>query len=101
MKSTILILLIAFLVFQFPGFGEAQQIITKNDAKSKVITFGNSKICVTLDYNQKCNISCLEVNGQKVVEGRSGIFTQIKALNKTYSTLNLYAFPKLRSPIIW
>ena len=44
---------------------------------------------------KKCNISCLEVNGQKVVEGTAGIFNQIKALNKTYSTLYLDSSPKV------
>jgi hypothetical protein len=95
MKSTILISLIAFLVFQFPNLGEAQQLVTKNDTKNKVIVFGNSKIKITIDYNQKCNISCLEINGEKVIEGSSGIFTQIKALNKTYSSLNLDSFPEV------
>jgi hypothetical protein len=91
MKSSRLISLIIFLVFQITISGKAQQIITKNDAKNKVIVFGNSMINITIDYNQKCNISCLGVNGQKVVEGTSGIFAQIKALNKTFSSLFLFA----------
>ena len=95
MKSTLLISLLFFLVFQITASGQTQQIVTKNDIKNKVITFGNSKIRITIDYNQKCNISCLEVNGQKVIEGPSGIFTQIKALNKTYSSLHLDASPKV------
>ena len=93
MKTTFLISLIALFVFQFPNVGNAQQTVIKNDTKNKVIVFGNSKINITLDYNQKCNISCLEVNKQKVIEGTSGIFTQIKALNKTYSTLHLDSSP--------
>jgi len=95
MRSISLTLLFIFLVFQNNVSAQAQQIVTKNDTKNKVITFGNSKIRITLDYDQKCNISCLEVNGQKVIEGPSGIFTQIKALNKTYSTLHLDASPKV------
>ena len=93
MKATILISLIALFVFHFPG--QAHQLVTNNDTKNKLIVFGNSKIKITIDYNQKCNISCLEVNGQKVIEGPSGIFTQIKTLNKTYSTLHLDASPKV------
>jgi hypothetical protein len=95
MKAVSLILLITFLVFQFPCSGHAQQLPTKNDTKNKVIVFGNSKIKITIDYNQKCNISCLEVNGEKVIEGSSGIFTEIKALNKTYSSLHLDSSPKV------
>jgi len=93
MKSTLLISLIIFLFFQFTAAGQAQQMVAKNDTKNKVITFGNNKINITLDYNQKCTISCLEVNGEKVIEGTSGIFTQIKALNEIFSTLYLNASP--------
>ena len=67
-KATSLIFLIAHMVFQFPIFGQAQQLVTKNDIKNKRVVFGNNKIIITIDYNQKCNISCLEVNGQKVIE---------------------------------
>jgi len=92
MKSTGLII---FLFFHLIASLQAQQTVTKNDTKSKVITFGNSKISITLDYNQKCNVTCLEVNKQKVIEGQSGIFSQVKAFNKTYSSLHLNVSPKV------
>ena len=95
MKSILPISLFFFLVFQVTTSVQAQQTVTKNDTKNKVITFGNSKINITLDYNQKCNISCLEVNKQKVIEGQAGIFSQIKAFNKTYSSLHLDTSPKV------
>ena len=95
MKTRAFIFLIFSLIFLFPGIGYTQQLVTKNDTKNEEVIFGNNKIRITLDYHQKCNISCLEVNGQKVIEGASGIFTQIKALQKTYSTLHLDASPKV------
>jgi hypothetical protein len=70
-------------------------VFTKNDSKNKVVVFGNSKISITLDYNQKCNIAYLEINGEKVIEGSSGIYSQIKAYNKTYSTLDLESSPQV------
>lgn len=87
--------LITLFVLQIVSFSYAQQYVTKNDTENKVVVFGNSKIKITLEYNQRCNISCLEVNGQKVVEGSSGIYSQIKAFGKTYSTLHLDSSPKV------
>lgn len=97
MKANSLVLLIALIVFQFPNPGQAQQLVTKNDIKNKVVVFGNSKLIITINYNQGCNISCLEVNGQKVIEGTSGIFTQIKTLSKTYSSLYLDSSPEVET----
>jgi hypothetical protein len=92
MKSTVLIII---LFFQIIASLQAQQTVIKNDIKNKVIAFGNSKINITIDYNQKCNISCVEVNKQKVIEGQSGIFSQFKAFNKIYSSLHMEASPKI------
>jgi len=97
MKAYSLVLLIVLIVFQFPNPGQAQQLVTKNDIQNKVVVFGNSKIIITIDYNQKCNISCLEVNGQKVIEGISGIFTRIRAFDKIYSTLKMDSSPEVET----
>ncbi len=97
MKRFLSIFLTAFSVFYFSSLGHAQQLVIKNDVQNKILVFGNNKIKITLDYKQKCNISCLEVNGQKVIEGASGIFSQIKAFNKTYSTLHLDTSPKVET----
>lgn len=74
---------------------KAQSNFTRNDVENKVVTFGNSKIKITLDYNSKCNISSLNINGQKVIEGSAGIFSEIKTGGQTYSTLHLKASPKV------
>lgn len=74
---------------------EAQQSFTRNDVKNKVVTFGNRKIKITLDYNNKCHISSLDINGQKVIEGAAGIFSEIKTAAQPYSTLQLKASPKV------
>ncbi len=74
----------------------AGNISIKNNSLDKVITFGNSKILITLDYNRKCNISALNVNGQNVISGPAGIFSEIKTVTNTYSTLKLTSVPAIK-----
>jgi hypothetical protein len=74
----------------------AGDIVIKNNLLEKVIIFGNGKIMITLDYNRKCNISGLEVNGQPVISGTAGIFSVIKTSANTYSTLKLISDPTVR-----
>lgn len=82
------------ILFLFIGeFCNAGDIVINNNSSIKVITFGNARIMITLDYNGKCNISGLNVNGQSVISGPAGIFSSIRTATSTYSTLNLTAVP--------
>jgi hypothetical protein len=74
----------------------AGNIVIKNNVTDKVVTFGNSKITITLDYNGKCTISTLNVNGQSVISGPAGIYSAITTSSATYSTLTLTADPILK-----
>ncbi|MDP4185664.1 MAG: hypothetical protein Q8862_10955 [Bacteroidota bacterium] len=74
-------------------FCNAGSIIIKNNLQDKVITFGNGKIMIVLDYNGKCDISGLNVNGQSVISGPAGIFSSIRTSSNTYSTLKLSSVP--------
>ena len=74
----------------------AENIIIKNNQIDKVVTFGNSKLMLTLDYNGKCNISELKVNGQSVISGSSGVFSEIRTSTNTFSTLNLLSIPTIK-----
>jgi hypothetical protein len=58
----------------------AGSIVVKNNVSEKVITFGNDKLMLSLDYNGKCAISGLNVNGQNVISDPAGIFSEIKYL---------------------
>ena len=87
--SIILLLLIS-------SFCNAGDIVINNNTVDKVITFGNNKIMITLDYNGKCNISVLEVNGQSVISEPSGIFSAIKTSTGTYSTLKISSVPAIK-----
>jgi len=85
------------IIFLFTGiFCYAGDIVIKNNPLDKVIIFGNSKITITLDYNGKCNISGLNVNGQSVISGPTGIFSAIKTSTDTYSTLKLTSVPTIK-----
>ena len=86
-------LLIIFL-FTF-AVCNARDIITKNNTPDKVLTFGNSTIMLTLDYNRKCNISELKVNRQVVISGGAGIFSEIKTPVDTFTTLKLKSAPEV------
>ncbi|MGB8316694.1 MAG: hypothetical protein WCE54_01120, partial [Ignavibacteriaceae bacterium] len=74
----------------------AANLIINNNSSAKVITFGNSRIMITLDYNQKCNISELRVNGQVVISGPEGIFSEIETLHNTFNTLKLNSVPEIK-----
>ncbi len=87
--------LLVFLLACCTPFNESYAQPIKNDLKNKSLTFGNNKIKLVLDYNQKCNISSLIVNGQKVIEGAAGIFSEIRTTAYKYSTLQLKVSPKV------
>ena len=88
-----LFLFSAILFIKMSGVCIAQAIKIKNDINDKKIVFGNEKIKLTLDYNQTANISLLVVNGQKVIEGAAGIYSQIKTKDTLYSTRHLSTDP--------
>jgi hypothetical protein len=84
-------------ILLFTGvFCKAGDITIKNNVQDKVIIFGNDKIIITLDYNGKCNISGLNVNGQSVISGPAGVFSEIRTFKSKYSTLNLISIPPIQ-----
>ncbi len=85
------------LIFIFTSMVcNAGGIVIKNNVMDKVIVFGNKEIMITLDYNEKCNISELNINGQTVISGPDGIFSEFKTSTNTYSTLNLTSLPEVK-----
>jgi hypothetical protein len=86
--------IIVLFLFAF-NFTRATEIEIANNSTEKVIVFGNSKVMLTLDYNRKCSISKLIVNGQSVINGQNGIFSEITTPNGSYSTLKLASEPEI------
>lgn len=86
-----LILLFLFSFF----FTRASEIKIENNSIKKEVVFGNSKTTLTLDYNGKCSISKLIVNGQAVISGQNGIFSEFTTSTGTYSTQKLTSEPSI------
>ncbi|MDB5250252.1 MAG: hypothetical protein JWQ40_4646 [Segetibacter sp.] len=74
----------------------AQSVITNNDRKNRKISFGNAKIKLTLDYNRKANISSLQVNGQKVIDANTGIYSEVRMSSGSYSSLHTTSTPTVQ-----
>ena len=71
----------------------AGDIVIKNNLPDKVVTFGNSHITITLDYNMKCAVSSLTIDGRSVISGPAGIFSSIRTSANSYSTVKLESVP--------
>ena len=61
----------------------------------KVITIGNDKISLSLDYGNRASITALVINGQKVIGSQEGVFTSINVGGVSYSSLHLRSAPLL------
>ncbi|MDP4213581.1 MAG: trehalase family glycosidase [Bacteroidota bacterium] len=94
-KTPVLACLLVFPLFCFSQSRQTQSFIIKNDIRQKTISFGNSKMQLTLDYNGKANISSLTVNGEEVIQGNAGIYSEIKTGSAVYSTLQTNTAPKI------
>ena len=73
----------------------AQLLPVKNDAQNRRVTFGNSKLQILLDYNNKASVSSMIVNGQEVIDAEDGIYSEIRTPKATYSTRRIFSKPKL------
>lgn len=73
---------------------KAQITITDKPLEQQVV-FGNKKLKLTLDYNHKCQVTGLDVNGEAVISGKAGIFSEIRTSEATFSTRILASSPKI------
>ncbi|MEP6682883.1 MAG: hypothetical protein ABJA35_06470, partial [Parafilimonas sp.] len=82
-----------FIVSSFAGI--SQNVFISNNIPAKKIMFGNDKIKMTLDYNEKANISSVIVNDQQVIKGDTGIYSSLKIKDANYSSLQLLLQPTI------
>ena len=75
----------------------AGSVMIRNNPLDKTVIFGNSKMTITLNYDQKCSVSSFILNGQTVISGPEGIFSEIKTSAGTYSTLALTEDPIIKT----
>src|SRR6185312_8097667 len=95
MRNNILISIVAFALF--PCICAAQSFSIKNNPQLHTINIGNSTIQLVLDYDHQCRISTMDVNGQNVIEGNTGIYSEVQTKGNTFSTLQLHHSPKIKS----
>ena len=95
MRNYVLISIVAFALF--PGICAAQSFSIKNNPQLHTINIGNSTIKLVLNYDHQCRISAMNVNEQNVIEGNTGIYSEVQAKGNTFSTLQLFNSPKIKS----
>lgn len=86
---------LAICLFLLCGFNVIAQEAFKANATGKTIEFGNEKLKFSLDYSQKAVITSLFVNGQSVIDGNNGIYSQIRTAGANYSSVLLRRQPTL------
>ena len=97
MKSNHSLFKLIFFFLFFISFSVSGQISISNQSADQVVVFGNNKLQVTLDYNSKCEVTEMDVNGESILADNSGIYSEIRTTAGTYSTRKLAASPKIQT----
>ena len=86
---------ILFISVARAGFAKTADGVlpVKNDARNKTVTFGNSKVTLTLSYNHKMVITGVLVNGEAVIDPGKGVYDKVRTATATYSTASMAASP--------
>ncbi len=95
LKFTIITISHFFLLF-WCTIALSQVRISVNTS-SQTVEFGNGKLRLTLDYNGKCVVTNMTVNGESVVASQAGIFSSIRTADTYYSTRELTTSPKIET----
>ena len=74
----------------------AQSISVKDDKQKQEIAVSNNKIKFLLKYDHQCQVTDMEVNGQKVIDSTQGIYSAIQTSGSLFSTLHLSTSPTVR-----
>lgn len=97
MKTNLSLLKLILLFSFFANFPASGQISISNRTSDKVVVFGNSKLRITLDYDLKCVVTNMEVNGESVLSNKAGISSEICTSAAKYSTQKLVASPQIET----
>lgn len=90
-------LLLSLSVFVLSyNYCRAQSLSIKNDGQLHAVTLSNSTIKFVVNYDHQCRVSLMEVNGQKIIDNSSGIYSEIKTAANSFSTLQLAASPQVK-----
>jgi hypothetical protein len=94
MRDQLFFLIVTFALF--PAVCCAQTFSIKNNLQLHTITISNATLKFVLDYDHQCRVSAMDVNGQNVIEGNTGIYSEIQIAGKTFSTLHLANSPRIK-----
>jgi hypothetical protein len=83
------------IIILFVSFNAMGQVHVSNRPADQTIVFENSKLKMTVDYNRKCVVTDLQVNGEPVLSDSQGICSEIRTLNGIFSTGRLNVSPKV------
>ncbi len=86
-----LVLFISSITFCY-----AQSLSIKNDEQLHQVNIHNGKIKFVLSYDHQCRVSSMEVNGQNVINGNTGIYSGLQTAGNSFSTLHLSTSPTVR-----
>ncbi|HUZ61885.1 MAG TPA: hypothetical protein VMU83_24115 [Hanamia sp.] len=95
MKNHLVVLIFAFILS--PGICCAQSFSIKDNPQLHIITVSNSTIKMVLDYDHQCRVSSMDVNDQNVIEGNTGIYSEVQTKDNTFSTLHLFKSPQVKT----
>jgi hypothetical protein len=96
MKSLATFITVALSLFLINGTFVNGQVTFDNRQAEKIIVFGNSRLKMMLDYDSKCIVGKLDVNGEQVLRENSGIFSSIRMKDADFSTRVLNNSPEIR-----
>jgi hypothetical protein len=97
MKKNCFLWKLIFLFILFANSTAEGQISISNRTADKVIVFGNNKLSITLDYDLKCVVTAMEVNGESVLSNKLGIYSAVRTSGASYSTSKLLTSPKIET----
>ncbi|MEO8961961.1 MAG: hypothetical protein ABI325_08775, partial [Ginsengibacter sp.] len=91
-------LLHSIVVFTFfSGICAAQSFSIKNNPQLHTVSINNSTIKLVVNYDRQCRVSAMNVNGKNVIEGKTGIYSEVQTKGNTFSTLQTVTSPSVNT----
>ncbi len=85
----------SLLYMLFSGASANGQVRITDKPAEKIVVFGNHTLEFTLDYDKKCMVKAMKVNGESVLSVQEGMFSGIRTAADTFSTCRLDVSPEV------
>ena len=90
-------ILISIFALGLSSACKAQSYSINNNPENHTIIISNSTLKLELNYDHQCRVSTMDVNGQNVIEGNTGIYSEVQTKENTFSTLHLDHSPTVKT----